>query len=136
MNTIDLAYQAALDRLATVGFASLTERERDLAVLWQVEAGLNNGGLVHYYSGPAGDYACHAPEALTRVGAAGKAAIIRKANELFGPSGPPRDHEQRRTALKTLSPQVVAALDDLDRSYGGDSADVDELAERSGYVAS
>lgn len=132
MTTVDLAYQAALDRLATVGFAALTERERDLVVLWQVEAGVGNGGLVHYYFGLAGNHAGHAPEALTRVGAVGKAAILRAANALFGLSGPPSGHEQRRAALQALSPQVVAAMDDLDRRYGDDADDVDDLVEKTG----
>lgn len=130
MANADLAYQHALDRLAAVGFEALTEWERDLATLWHVEAEVNNAGFVHYYSGPAGDYAYHAPEALARVGAAEKASLVRIANALFGPGGPPRNRQDRLTALNTLSAQALVAIDDLEERYYRDPADVDELVER------
>ena len=111
MPNVDLAYQHALDRFAAVGFGALTERERDLAALWQVEAEVTNGGFVHYYSGASGDTAFHAPAALARVGAVEKAAIVRTANALFGPDGPPRDRKERLAAVKELSAQALAMLD-------------------------
>jgi hypothetical protein len=131
MAIADLAYQHALDRLAAVGFDALTEQERDFAAIWQVEARVINDGLVHYYTGAAGDLAFHAPEALARVGAAGKAAIIRAANALFGPAGPPRDRKARQAAVKTLGPQALATIDELERRYSDDPVDVDELVERA-----
>jgi len=126
MANADLAYQHALDRLSAVGFDSLAERERDLATLWYVEAQVNNGGFVHYYSGPAGDLAFHAPDALARLGATEKADIVRAANSLFGPSGPSRDRKERQAVLKTLS---AAAFDLLEKRYYDDPADVDALVE-------
>ena len=129
MPNADLAYQHALDRLAAVGFAALPERERDLAALWQVEAEVTNGGFVHYFSGAAGDTAFHAPEALARVGAAEKSAIVRAANALFGPAGPPRDRKERLAAVKVLSAQDLATIDDLEKRYYNDPVDVDELVE-------
>jgi hypothetical protein len=131
MAIADLAYQHALDRLAAVGFDGLTEGERDLVALWQVEAEVNNGGFARYYSKTAGDLAFHAPEALARVGAAQKAAIVRAANALFGPHGPPRDRQKRQNALKALSPQAVSSFDELEKRFYQDPADVDELVERS-----
>ena len=132
MSNADLAYQHALDRLAAVGFAALTERERDLAVLWQVEAEVINGGFVHYYSGASGDTAFHAPDALARVGAMGKSAIVCAANALFGPAGPPRDRTERLAAVRRLSAQDLATIDDLEQRYADDPVDVDELVE--GFV--
>jgi hypothetical protein len=129
MSNADLAYQHALDRLSAVGFAALPERERDLAALWQVEAEVTNGGFVHYYSSAAGDTAFHAPEALARVGAMGKAAIVRTANALFGPAGPPSDRKERLAAVKALSAQDLATIDDLEKRYDDDPIDVDELVE-------
>lgn len=131
MPNADLAYQHALDRLSKVGFSAMPERERDLATLWHVEAELNNGGFVHYYCGAAGDTAFHAPDALARVGAAEKAAIVRAANALFGPDGPPRDRKERRAAVKSLSAQDLATIDDLESRYCRDPVDVDELVEGS-----
>ncbi len=131
MAIADLAYQHALDRLAAVGFEAMSERERDLAALWHLEAGVTNGRFADYYSGPAGDLAFYAPEALARLGAAGKAAVVREANALLGSAGPPRDQQERRAALKTLSAQALATIDDLEERYCQDPVDVDELVERS-----
>ena len=131
MAIADLAYQHALDQLAALGFAALPERERDLAALWHVESAVNNGGFLRYYSAPAGDLAFHAPEALARLGAAQKAAIVRTANALFGTSGPPRDRKKRRAALAQLSAQALAAFGELEERYCQDPIDVDELVENS-----
>jgi hypothetical protein len=131
MSNADLAYQHALDRLAAVGFANLTERERDIAALWQIEAEVTNGGFVHYYSGPRGDLAAYVPEALARLGATGKAAIVRAANTLFGPAGPPRDRKERQAVLKTLDAPSLATIDDLEDRYLKDPVDVDDLVERA-----
>lgn len=131
MSNADLAYQHALDRLAAVGFANMTERERDIASLWQIEAEVTNGGFVRYYSGSRGDLAAHAPEALARMGATEKAAIVRAANALFGPSGPPRDRAERQAVLKTMSVGALATIDELEDRYIADPVDVDELVERS-----
>jgi len=130
MANADLAYQHALDRLAAVGFDNMSERERDIATLWHVEAEVTNGGFVHYYSGPRGDLAAYAPEALARLGATEKAAIVRTANALFGPSGPPRDRAARQAMLKALSPGALATIDELEDRYIADPVDVDELVER------
>lgn len=130
MANADLAYQRALDRLAAVGFANMTERERDIAALWHVEAEVTNGGFVRYYSGSKGDLAAYAPEALARLGATEKAAIVRAANALFGPSGPPRDRAERQAVLKTLGTRALAAIDRLEERYIADPVDVDELVER------
>lgn len=130
MSNADLAYQHALDRLATVGFADMTERERDIAALWQIEAEVTNGGFVRYYSGSRGDLAGHAAEALVRLGATEKATIVRAANALFGPAGPPRDRQDRQAVLEHLDARSRAAIDELEDRYLQDPVDVDELVER------
>lgn len=131
MAIADLAYQRALDRWASVGFDALTELERDVATLWHVEADVTNGGFGHYYSRPGADLAFHAPAALARLGAVEKAAIVREANALFGPEGPPRDHQARRAALAALSPATRAGFDALEERYYRDPVDVDDLVERA-----
>jgi len=129
MPNVDLVYQHALDRLGAVGFAALSERERDLATLWHVEAEVTNGGFLHYFSGAAGATAYHAPDALARVGALEKSGIVRAANALFGPAGPPRDRKERLAAIKALSARDLATIDDLEKRYYNDPVDVDELVE-------
>lgn len=131
MAIADLAYQRALDRWAAVGFDALTELQRDVAALWHVEADVTNGGFEHYFSRPGADLAFHAPEALARLGASEKAAIVRASNALFGPGGPPREHAARRAALAALSPAARAGFDALEERYYHDPVDVDDLVERA-----
>jgi hypothetical protein len=131
MAIADLAYQQALDRWAADGLAGLSELELDLATLWHVEADVTNGGFLHYYSRPGADLAFHAPEALARMGAAEKSAILTAANAVFGPSGPPRDREKRRAALQALAAGARSRFDELENRYYQDPVDVDELVEQA-----
>jgi hypothetical protein len=131
MGIVDLAYQHALDRLGAEGFEALPERDRDLAALWQVEARVTNGGFVRFYSESAGDLAFHAPEALARIGASEKAAIVRAANAVFGSGGPPRDQKKRDATVRALDAHALARLEELDERYLQDPVDIDELVERS-----
>lgn len=130
MAIADLAYQRALDRLSAVGFDALSDVERVIATLWHVEAQVNNGGLAGYYRGRGGDLAFHAPEALARAGAKKKAEILRAANAVFGPAGPPRDRKKRQAALKALDARARTTFDKLEKRYYADPVDVDELVER------
>ena len=92
----DLACQHAFDRLAKVGFEALTEKEKTLATVWKLEAGVMNEGFTHYYSSADGDLAFHGPVALEGIGARSLAQLVRQANALFGPAGPPRDRAIRQ----------------------------------------
>lgn len=135
MANADLLYQRALDRLSAAGFDALTGRERAIATLWHVEADVNNRGLRGYYAGTGGDLAFHAPAALALVGAERKAELLRSANALFGPDGPPRDRRQRAAIVAALDDTGLATLGKLEQAYLQDPADVDELVERLGLDA-
>lgn len=130
MTIADLASQRALDRLSKEGFGSLSVAERDLAVIWQLEASVNNGGFLRYYEDKAGDYANYVPDALRHVGAAESASILEAANALFGYAGPSRERKARQVAAKALNAQALAELDVLEGRFFEDPDNVDELVER------
>lgn len=130
MTIADLASQRALDRLSKEGFGSLSVAERDLAVIWQLEASVNNGGFLRYYEDKAGDYANYVPEALRHIGATETASIVEDANALFGYAGPARDRQVRQSEAKKLDARALARLDLLEERFAGEPDDVDELLER------
>lgn len=130
MSNADLIYQRALDRLAALGPAALSETERDVVALWYLEADVNNGGFERYYSRAGSDYATQVVATLERMGAAGKAAIVREANALFGTAGPPPHRRERLLALKLFAPEAQTKLCELEIRYYDDAVDIDELVER------
>ena len=125
----DLACQHAFDRLAKVGFDALTEKEKTLATVWKLEAGVENGGFAHYYSSPAGDLAFHGPVALENIGARHMAAVVAKANAVFGPEGPPRDRETRDQLVRAFSDETRRALEALYDPFIASPDDTDALID-------
>jgi hypothetical protein len=81
----DLACQHAFDRLAKAGFDALTEKEKTLATVWKLQAAVENGGFLRYFSSAAGDLAFHGPAAFEHIGARDMAELATKANAVFGP---------------------------------------------------
>ena len=127
--TPDLACQHALDRLARVGFDALTEKEKTLATVWKLEAGVENEGFWHYFSSRAGDLAFHGPAALGHIGARHMAALAAKANAVFGPEGPPLDRVTRRQRVRSFSDETRRILDALDDQFLESPDDTDALIE-------
>jgi hypothetical protein len=107
----DLACQRAIDELARVGFDNLDEKQKTLATVWKIEAGVENEGFVHFYSSAAGDLAFYGPTAFRNIGARHMAEVFGKANTLFGPDGPPREREARVPLVRAFSHETRAALE-------------------------
>ena len=129
----DLACQQALDRLASVGFDALTEKEKTLATVWKLQAAVENGGFRQYFSSAAGDLAFHAPAALGQIGAQCMAELAVKANAVIGRLGPSRDRDARRRMVHHLSDQARQILAMLDEQFLNSPDDTDALLDV--YVA-
>jgi hypothetical protein len=125
----DLACQHAFDRLAKVGFDALTEKEKTLATVWKLEAGVENGGFAHYYSSAAGDLAFHGPVALEHIGARHMAQVVAKANAVFGPEGPPRDRSTREEQIRAFSDEARKTLEALYDQFMESPDDTDALID-------
>ncbi len=125
----DLACQQALDRLASVGFDALTEKEKTLATVWKLQASVENGGFRQYFSSAAGDLAFHAPTALAQIGARHMAELAAKANAVIGRLGPSRDREARRRMVHHLSTQARQSLAALDEQFLNSPDDTDALLD-------
>ncbi|MDD2764405.1 MAG: DMP19 family protein [Opitutaceae bacterium] len=128
MNT-DLAAQRALDRLAKAGFEKLSAQDKILATVWTFEAGVANHGFAQYFSSSAGDMAFYAPAAFKAIGAVDMAGIAAKANEAFGPGGPPKDRKTRRELVRAFDDETRKRFTALETSYYESKEDADDLLE-------
>ena len=128
MNT-DLETQRALDLLKKNGFDALTDTEKTLATTWLIEAGVNNGGFVAFFTSSRGDVAFHAPTALRTIGASQLAEISAEANAVLAPAGPPRDRKTRQALVHALDESKRRALATLDERYCACTEDTDQLLE-------
>jgi hypothetical protein len=100
------------------GFEHLTETEQVIVTVWEVEAEVNNGGFDQYYFNSSFDPR-FAPSALEKIGAPKMAAIVSRANAVFGPEGPARDRFVRQEKLEQLGESKKELLNKLDNEFYG-----------------
>jgi len=109
--------EAVWAREAKHGFEGLSEPERVFLCVWNLEAEINNGGFSQFFENSAGDCASATPAALRRVGAPEMAALVERAMEPFGPSGPPADREERWKRMETLPESAREDWGELDDAF-------------------
>ena len=109
--------EAVWAREAKHGYAGLSEPERVFLWVWGLEAEVNNGGFSQFFENSAGDYAQATPAALRQVGAPEMAALVERAMEPFGPSGPPADREERWKSMESLPESVREDWGELDDAF-------------------
>ncbi|WP_237229214.1 DMP19 family protein [Rubinisphaera sp. JC750] len=124
---------AAFERLAKSGYAELDLVDRVLICVWSLEGEVNNGGFDQYYFNTSGDWAFDTPNALLAIGATHTAKIVRRANALFGNSGPSSDSTVRQQQLDALGESAQAELDSLDGEFYRYDDDLSTLL--AAYVA-
>jgi hypothetical protein len=88
---------------------------------------VNNGGFTQYYFNSTGDLAQFAPTALDTIGATETAKVVRRANALFGPSGPPSDRSLRQDQLEALVQTHEEFFEELDQAFYAYPDDISAL---------
>ncbi len=116
MEDTSLLVERARTRRAGGTWDALSDRDRILIAVWELEADVNKGGFGQYFFNSAGDLAWYVPRALRRIGASSAAEIVERANAKFGVDGPPRDQDQRQAVMKQISPDGDL-WDDLDSEF-------------------
>jgi hypothetical protein len=111
------AFDDACSRFSGNNFDSLSVRDQILVAIWGLEAEVNNGGFDQYYFNGAGDQAWFAPTALKSIGAQRMAAIVERANAKFGEGGPPRDADDRQSALFAITDADQNVWEELDQAF-------------------
>jgi hypothetical protein len=104
-------------RLETGGFKALSQPEQVFVCIWELDTEVNNGGFHQYYFNDGGDRAVDAVRSLEAIGAPQTAALVTRANRLFGPSGPFRDRWKRQEQLNALSRSDLEVMHEIDAQF-------------------
>lgn len=123
---------AATKRLsgANLDWDAVSERDRDLAALFKVEADMHNGGFLLFFCnwGPPGLRLARA--ALARIGATERAALLERAYAAIAHHEDDDRLETLWDLAKVLTDEEAAALAQIDAAYGACAEDVEHLGER------
>ena len=124
------ASDAAVSQYIKEGFSSLSEQEQMLVAIWGLEGDVNNGGFDQYYFNSYGNYADRVIGYLKSIGAPNMARIVERANERFGPTGPPADRFERQEAMDQLPGRDDDLWGDLDAEFWKYPDDIEGLLAR------
>ena len=120
---------ALLEKAERDGINSLSEPERNFYSVYSLELETYNGGLYQYFS--QGDLLGIVVTALSDVGAAKSAGIIKSAIELMFPDNEILGDEGQRNQillrLLDLDDQKLNLLEELDDAYWQDPDSLDTL---------
>ncbi|MBC8010146.1 MAG: DUF4375 domain-containing protein [Burkholderiales bacterium] len=111
-DTASIAYEKSGFKLE-----ALTPDEADLMRMHYLDAEIRNGGFSQWYFNGADGDAKAARRALENIGATRHAALVARANRLFGLFGPPRDEDELRRATEELSEAKGAKMSALDDAW-------------------
>ena len=95
---------------------TLSPDERSILILHYLDEEISNGGLWQWYF-KEGELAGEALQALENIGASRHAALLRKANRLFGWKGPPKTREDVRQALEKMSNRTSGKMGALNHAW-------------------
>lgn len=112
-----------VDQYIAHGPKGLSSYERQLVAAWLGDSEVHTGGFEQFYLNATGELAVEFAAALKAISATDKAAIVERANQLFGDK-PPQDHQQRQQSLeqqidseklKSLTKKYLASNEDVKR---------------------
>jgi hypothetical protein len=96
------------------GVKGLTKPQLFYLTLRLLDMEVQNGRFAQFYFNSSGTLAPYAVKAAVAVGARKLAAVIRKANALFGKDGPDQNRTKRMSQLSDID---LEDLEDLDAQY-------------------
>jgi len=97
------AWDRVCARQQQLGFDGLSKPEQVFAVIWMLEAELNNGGFSQYLFNSSGDEAALATPALREVGAAAAAEVCEQFYALLPGGAPARTQDERQAQLDSAA---------------------------------
>jgi hypothetical protein len=107
--------------------ADWTSAQWTFALVWELEAEVNNGGFHQYFFNSSGRHAPEIASLLDAIGASHCAELVRQATRLAGKDFPWSDIAGRRQALRTAPPDLETALDALDTAFYAYPDDLEAL---------
>lgn len=105
------------NRILTADIAALTDSERVVRVIWEVDAQVKNGGFLQYFANPSGENVPHIVDAFAAIGDAEVVALIEQALAVFPDDVRWGDYLHRSDCLDGLQPASLELLDSLSFRY-------------------
>jgi hypothetical protein len=105
------------EALQAIQEADWTPAQRAFALVWELEAEVNNGGFHQYFFNSSGTHGPDVAALLDTIGASHCAELARQATRLAGPDFPWSDIAGRRHALRAAPSELEAELDALDAAF-------------------
>jgi len=129
-HNIDDPWAFVCQRIDEVGWDDLSVPQKLYIAVSVYNGEVNNGGHAQYFFNSGGNDYEWVLEGLQAIGASKRAAILAEVVNLFGPSGPSTDREERQRQLARMSPKQDAHIDQSDQDYYGCDENVSVLLAR------
>jgi hypothetical protein len=120
-------HQKMSQKCAASGFNGLSEAEKVVLCVEDLEGEVNNGGFHQYFLNSDGELIHETPAALEAIGAGYTAAIVRRACSVFPEGSPPKDRTERQESLLVLGREADAQLSRLDDEFYAYKDDLSRL---------
>lgn len=111
-----LCYRIA-EKEATRGESSLTDTERKLCAVYQLEGQVANGGFDQYFFNSTGATAEIALAGLKDMGSTAAAAILERAMAIFPGGKPPTDRQSRWKAMSRIASRSESVWEECDGEF-------------------
>ena len=106
-----------IERYEGAGLSSLSRPQQTFLLVWCFGGEVDNGGFEQFFCNSMGDESLPTVQALHDVGAHDSARLLQRANDVFGPTGPPIDFDERNEALSNLDEESQLSLDVINQEY-------------------
>ncbi len=93
-------------------YYTLSDEEKTVYNAKSILNAINGKGLLEYYKGISGGYACDALEQLYSIGMDEIAAVIESANAIFPETYPPEDMAERLDIISDFEDEYEALFDE------------------------
>jgi len=111
----------AVDNLLTPIFykkpKSLTQSERNIVYIEELEREVNNGGLDQFFVNSSGDYAEETINALKQIRSVRFLKILETAVEQFPNAKPPKDRDERLEVMERIEDKTASIWNALDDEF-------------------
>lgn len=95
----------------------LTEPERVILFIENLEREINNGGFNQFYFNSSGDFSHETVDVLIKIGATKTSEIVRMANSEFPDSTVPKDRTKRQIQLEQIKEVANSTWEQCDQKF-------------------
>ena len=106
-----------IERYFDAGLSSLSQPQRTFLLVWCFGGEVDNGGFEQFFCNSMGHESLPTVQALYDVGAHDSARLLQRANDVFGPTGPPIDFDERNEALCNLDEESQLSFEVINQEY-------------------